>query len=170
MEVKSSQWAQEGLSADEANGGRDLAEAVDAPSVPYRLHGDPHPDVVGNGLHLGASAMPEDQAISALGENLENVLGRAAHDVEDAIDVLHGDLLMEEVAHAVNEDALGGAPAERELELIGVERDRETVAVAWIPHRLEPSGEALGIAEFAARRDLGAARNRVPRGIGPFNR
>jgi hypothetical protein len=60
----------------------------------------------------------------------------AHHDLEGPVDQVLGHRLVEQVAHAVDEDAPGLAPAEREGQQIGVERDGEAVPVAGIAHRV----------------------------------
>src|SRR5439155_25649216 len=74
-----------------------------------------------------------------------------------------------EVAHAVDEDAFGPAPAERKRQLVGLQRDGEAVCIARTAHRLQPQGQTFGIAVLAARANLRAAGDRVPRGVRPLD-
>jgi hypothetical protein len=53
----------------------------------------------------------------ALREDLEGVRG-VGHDGEDARDVVVGHLVVEQVGHAVDEDAARPAPAQRQVELV----------------------------------------------------
>jgi hypothetical protein len=76
---------------------------------------------------------------------------------------------MEEVAHAVHENPSWLLPSQRQVKLIGMERYVETMHVAAIAHGLKALREPLRITEFTARRDLRAARDRIPRRIGPLN-
>jgi hypothetical protein len=93
----------------------------------------------------------------------------AHHDLEGPVDQVLGHRLVEQVAHAVDEDAPGLAPAEREGQQIGVERDGEAVPVAGIAHRVETDGESFGVTVLAPRADLCAARDGAPGGVRPFD-
>ncbi len=63
---------------------------------------------------------------------------------------LLGHLLVEEVAHGVDEDSAPFTPTERQRELIGMERQLEAVPVARVAQRLETGGETLSVAVLAA--------------------
>jgi len=52
-------------------------------------------------------------ALGALGEDLKGVPPGGGHDFGDGHDVIVRDLVVEEIAHGVDEDHFGGAPAER---------------------------------------------------------
>jgi hypothetical protein len=78
----------------------------------------------------------------------------ATHDGKDLTDEFLGDLFMEKVAHAVHEDPTRLAPSKGKPELIGVNRDSESVLVARITHRLQPEGESFCVAVLATRADL----------------
>ena len=58
---------------------------------------------------------------------------------------------MTKVAHAVHEDSLRSAPVEGKLQTVGVQGDRGELLTA------KAFGQSLGVTEFAAARDLGAA-------------
>ena len=110
-----------------------------------------------------------DQTMTAFRENLENMPISLRHDLEYGMDIVVRDFLMEEVAHAVDEDALRPAPAERKRHLVGLKCHRKTIPVAGIAHRLKTESQALSVAVLATRADLGTTRHRIPRGIGPLN-
>jgi hypothetical protein len=52
--------------------------------------------------------------------------------------IWHG--LVEEIAHAVNEDPSGAPPAKWEIHLIGLQRDREAISVSRTPHSAQTQG------------------------------
>ncbi len=89
--------------------------------------------------------------------DLEAVPVRAVHDVEDALDVLERHVLVEEVAHRVDEDCLRLLPSQRELEHVRLQRQLEAVAVVRLTHRLQSLRHALGVAVLAAGANLRAA-------------
>ena len=66
-------------------------------------------------------------------------------------DVLVGNVLVEEVAHRVDEDHPRPPPAERLLEPLGPEPEVEALLVGVARHAAEPLGERLGVAVGAAR-------------------
>ncbi len=92
------------------------------------------------------------------------------HDVIRAADERLGHVLVEQVAHGVDENAARVAPPEWQRELVRMERQREPVAIAWITHRLEPECESLSIAVLAPWTYLGAAGDRVPGRVSPLDR
>jgi len=100
---------------------------------------------------------------------LKDVPSRFHHDVEHATDVVVGHGIVEQVAHAVHEDLARLAPPKRQVDLVGMQRQREAIRVTSIAHRLETFGQPLGVAVLTAGRDLRAARYRVPRRVSPLN-
>src|SRR5437870_4546645 len=91
------------------------------------------------------------------------------HHAEDLVDVGIRHRLVEEIAHAVDEDAAGLAPAEWEAQQIGLEGHREPSSVPRIAHRLETDGEPLCVTMLTAGADLGAPRHGVPGRIRPLD-
>ena len=59
-------------------------------------------------------------------------------------------VLVEQVAHRVDEDRLRLLPLERQVEHLRLERELEAVRVVRLPHRLQALGHPLGVAVLAA--------------------
>lgn len=136
---------------------------------------------------------PDDTGVGQVGahplrplrEHLERQVLAERHHGEDLVDVLVGELLVEEVAHGVDEDAPRLPPAEGFVELCRDELDaagparargrhlREAgkdtgVRVALLERvAREPRRDPLGVAVAAALGDPRAAPNGVPRRVGP---
>ena len=87
----------------------------------------------------------------------------------DPLDVVVGNVLVEQVAHRVDEDHLRRAPPQRLRELLRDEPQIEALLVRMAWHAAEPLGERLGVAVLAAGADLRAAADRVPRRVGPLD-
>ena len=106
---------------------------------------------------------------AALGEHLEDVPIGRFHGVEDAVDERAGDLLMEQVAHGVDEDHAGPLPGKRLRQPFGAQGEVEAVLEGMARHAAEALGQALGVAVVAAACDLGATGDGVPGRVGPFD-
>ena len=63
----------------------------------------------------------------------------------------------------------GRLPSQRIPESRFVDGDRKSMFVFLNPHRLKPFRHAFGIAEFTAFANLGAAGNRIPSDLRPFD-
>src|SRR5262249_49759193 len=89
---------------------------------------------------------------------------------EDLLNEALGDVLVEEVAHAIHEDGPGLLPGQGQAEAVRPDLEVEAlfVGMAWDP--TESLGKRLGVAVLAPGADLRAACDRVPRGIRPFDR
>ena len=118
------------------------------------------------------------ESLRTLGEHLIGVLRRRLHDIEDSSDEFGRDLVVEQIAHGVDEDGARRGPPLREVEGVRMEGETETgsrgpeVTVALIlrhPHGLQPLGQGQGIAVVAARRRPIASGGRVPRCFGPLD-
>ena len=114
--------------------------------------------------------LPCHQAIGPLRENLEHVTPRLIHHVKHLVDERHGDAVVEKVAHTIDEDPPRLTPRQREPKLIRVQRQREAGHIPRISHSLQPTREALRVAELAPRRDFRATGYGVPSRICPLNR
>jgi hypothetical protein len=116
---------------------------------------------------LGAASpgpLPREDPLRPLRQDLEHMLGCLGHHVEDLVDEGDGHLLVEEVAHAVDEDSARAPPPERQRQSLGMEGDlREGPASKAL-------GQPLGVAELAAWRHLGAPGDWIPRRVRPFDR
>src|SRR5262249_35622081 len=129
------------------------------------LDGDALPDV----WRPRQLACEPGQSRTSLREYLEDVPVCAGHHVKDVMDILCRHRFMEQIAHAIYENALRSTPAEGEAELIRMKSQCETITVPGVAHRAQPNGQALRVAVLAARADLRAAGHRIPGGVGPFD-
>jgi len=165
IEVEPFQRSEQRLGGDEAHRGRRFAQVVSTVPEAAVLDRHAHPDV----------ARPRqlwrelDQPLVPLGQDLEGVLLRAGHHVEHLGDVLIGDVLVEEVAHRVDEHDARAAPAQRHLQALRPQAQVEALLVGVARHTAPALGERLGVAMRASGRDLRASRHRVPRGLGPLD-
>jgi hypothetical protein len=91
------------------------------------------------------------------------------HCIENLSNELYGHRLVEEIAHTVDEDHSWLFPAKGQLNLIGMKRDTESIAISWITHCMEAGSKPLGVAMLAARTDFRATGNGVPRSISPLD-
>ena len=142
-EVEVGQRAKQGLSADEANGGADLAKMIHAERILLALDGNAHPEV-----HRPVEPRRDrGEPLRSLGQHLIGALWHVGDDVEHATDVVDGHVLVKQVAHRVHEDQPGRCPGPRDVEGIRVNRQSEAgparpgITVALVlgrPHRLEP--------------------------------
>lgn len=162
------QRAEQGLTGQEANRGGDVLQQWDPHVGPVLcLDGDAHPDVRGQGGPRGGGpgAQVGAHPAWAFGEDLEDVLVGAGHDVEDAVEVGVVDVGVEQVAGGVHEHAPRTSPPQWLVEAFGSQGHGEPVGVG------RGAGEAvrdgLGVAVVAAGADLVAAGDGVPGGIGP---
>ena len=78
-------------------------------------------------------------------------------------------VLVEQVAHAVHEDQLRLLPQQGSLNACRPELQVEALLVRMPRHATKSLGKRLGVAISTARRDLCAARYRVPRGFRPLD-
>ena len=104
-------WVQEQMASEreEFHLGARFAEVVDSERILLRLHADPHPNVR---VPIDM-AVEFEEAVGPLGKDLELVPMSPAHHVEGAQDVFKRNILMEQVTHRVDEDALRFFPTKR---------------------------------------------------------
>jgi len=141
------------------------SQVVDAGQVLLAFDAHAHPDM-GGPIEERAQLF---QAFRPLREDLIMVPVRLVHDAEHTPNVLHWDLVVEKVAHAVHEDPLRGLPRDRVLQHVGLECQFEPVAVVLVSHGLQAVRESLRVAMLTAWANLVATRHRVPRRVGPFD-
>src|SRR5579871_1062338 len=96
-----------------------------------------------------------------LGEHLVSMPRRGLHHAADFRDVVDRDVIMKEIAHRVDENALRQAPLQRNLELLGHQTKIKSLLERMARDAAKSFREGLGIAMFAARADLGASANRI---------
>src|SRR5690606_24059856 len=104
-----------------------------------------------------------------LREHLENVPVSRLHRVEDLVDEGVRNCLMEEVAHRVHEDHPATLPADRLVQALWSQGQVEARLKRVARHTAKPLREAFRVAVVAAGRDLRAARDWIPRRIGPLD-
>jgi hypothetical protein len=102
----------------------------------------------------------------ALGEHLEDVPVAFRHDLEDLLQEVQRHLLMEQVAHGVDEYAAWLTPAPRFIQAFGVEREVEAIREVLV----EAFREGFSVAVFAARAYLVAPDGGVPGLVRPLDR
>lgn len=94
---------------------------------------------------------------------------RLNHDANDILDVGIGDVGLEKIAHAVDENRSGNSPLKRLGKLIRDQPEIEALLIGMALHSTEPFGKGLGITVLAAWADFGAAAKGIPRRVGPFD-
>ncbi len=94
---------------------------------------------------------------------------RHFHDVDDLFDIRVGNSRLEEIAHRINEDRFLRRPFQRLGEFFGYQSQVETPFVGVARNTAESFGEGLSVTVLAAWTDLGAAADRIPRRVGPFD-
>lgn len=113
-----------------------------------------------------------EQGAKAFGTLREDLIGVPVcfgHDLGDVDDITVVDEVMEEVAHGVDENHFGLAPAERFREFFGNEARIEALFVGMAFDAAETLGKSFGVAVFAAGTDFGAAADRIPGCVSPFD-
>ncbi len=94
---------------------------------------------------------------------------RPTHHLERFLNGVYRDVLVEHVAHGIDEDSLWLLPMERVVECGWVDREGKTVSVLLLAHSLKPVGEAICITIFAAWTNVCTARNWVPGCVCPLD-
>ena len=165
FQVEAVKRAKKRLQREETNKGAGPTEIVDAVNVFLTLDADTHPNI---------GCPHEDrikfrEAIRPLSQNLESVPIGSTHNIEDSLNEFNWNVLVEEVAHRVDEYSLRLSPAKRQFNHVRLEGQCEAFSVVRLTHGLEPLGHSLRIAEFTSGADLIAARDRVPCRLRPFD-
>jgi hypothetical protein len=121
---------------------------------------------------MGRPVLPLHVALHdlrALGEHLELMPMSPVHDGKNVINEVSRHIPVEQVRHAVDEDAPRALPAER---LLKPPRPKGQVKARLkrVTRRAAPAlGKPLSVAVIAPGADLRAAGDRVPSGIGPLD-
>ena len=138
---------------------------VGSPQVLGSLHRHTHPNIRGPAQIGGELGQP----LRPLGEDLERVPRGPLHRAEYPLNERERDFLVEEVAHAVDEDPPGLLPCERKLKPVRPQAEVEALLVG-MPRDAAPAlREGLGVAVLAPRADLVAAGHGVPRRVRPLD-
>jgi hypothetical protein len=109
------------------------------------------------------------ESFCAFREDLVRVPVHAEHDGRDCGDVLVRDVVLEEVAHAVDEHGFRTRPLQWLQELAGDEAEVESLLVRVTWDVAEAFSEGFRVAVRASRADLGAATYGVPPGVRPLD-
>src|SRR5579863_8483329 len=92
-----------------------------------------------------------------------------SHDIEYALDVIHGNVIVEQIAHGVYENTPRLTPSQREMEHLRLKSQPEAVRIVALTHCLKTARHPLRVAIFASRANLRAAGYWIPGSISPFN-
>lgn len=158
-------WPDQRFTRQEAHPRGYLTESTDAVIHTIVFHTDSHPDV-GGPLELVIEGF---QALAAFGEYLECVLRTVVHRPERALNKLGRHGLVKEVTHGIDKNTARRTPSPWGVKQIVVQRHLEPIVVTHIAHRLQPARHPLGVAVRAAVTNLGASRDRIPRGLRPLD-
>ena len=110
---------------------------------------------------------PHERA--SLGKHLKDVPVGSLHGVENAVDEIYRYVFVEKVAHGIDEDFAWPLPGKRLRKPFRAERKVEALLEGMSRCAPKSLGDSLSVAIIATARDLGAARNWIPRGVRPFN-
>jgi len=91
------------------------------------------------------------ETVSPLREHLETVPASTFHYGEHPLNVCKRDFMMEQIAHAIDENGLRPSPAERKFQHVLLRREFEAVGVVQLTHRPEALRHALRVAVLAAQ-------------------
>ena len=106
---------------------------------------------------------------TALREHLESVPVGFFHGVEYAVDEWRRNVLVEQVAHGIDEDLPRSFPCQRLFHSFRAQCQIEALLV-WVPrHPSEPFRETLSVAIGAPLGNFGAPGYRIPGGVSPFD-
>ena len=130
-------------------------------------HAPPDVRPIGREAELGPEQVT--QPFRTLGQHLVGMPVGPDHHPDDGEDLVVGDVLVEQVAHRVDEDHLGTGQPERLEEFLRDSSQVEPLLVGMAGDAPEPLGEDLGIAVGASRADLGTPPDRVPGDVGPLD-
>ena len=106
---------------------------------------------------------------TTLGKDLIDVPIGALHGVEYALNVLGGNVLVEEIAHRIDEDELWTPPLHGLFEAFGAKGQIEARLERVSFDAAKTLGKALGIAMVATGANLRAASDRVPSAVSPLD-
>ncbi len=150
---------------NKADSRRNAAQGVGSLDEPTILDGHAHPDVCRPPEVRGEL----NQTPIALRQDLKRVPMGGTHSLEHSSDVRRRDLLVEQVAHRVDEDRLWLAPAKRSIETFGPNPQVEALLVSMSRDATPTLRERLRVAVRTTRRNLSAPGHRIPRRLGPVD-
>jgi hypothetical protein len=109
------------------------------------------------------------ESVVSLGEHLEDVPVGTPHHLTNTPDVLSWNVLVEEVAHRVDEYLPRASPMQRLFELFWHESEVKSLLERMPWDTSKAFCECLRIAEFATSTNLGASANGIPSCVCPLD-
>ena len=160
---------QERFERDETCLGIDPLKMFDAAGVRCVFNRNAKPDVA---WHTPASVTSTDVVTherAALGQHLVHVPVRALHRIKHPINERPVNVLVEKVAHRIDENHPRPLPLARLLKPRRPQRQVEALLIRMTDDATPAFRKARRIAIVTPGSDLGATRHRVPSRIRPFN-
>ena len=119
LQVHRLQRTEQRLKGNEAHGGIGLLQVLEARQGRVVFDGHAEPDMRGSSMVPVALLNETAHQRTALGKHLIDMPIGALHRVEYALDVLGGNVLVEEIAHRIDEYELRMPPVYRLFEALG---------------------------------------------------
>ena len=91
------------------------------------------------------------------------------HDPRDSFDIYIRDLIVEKVAHGINEDYFGFAPTQWLSQFFRNQTQVKSLFVGMALDATKTLRERFRVTVFAPGADLGAPANGIPCGVRPFD-
>ena len=169
LQVHRVYWTEQRLEGNEAHGGVGLLQVPEARQGRVIFDGHSEPDMWGSSLVPVALLDEAAHQRTALGKHLIDMPIGALHGVEYALDVLGGNILVEEIAHRIDEDELWTPPLHGLFEAFGAKGQVEARLERVSLDATKTLRKALGIAMVATGANLRAAGDRVPSAVSPLD-
>ena len=165
-EIDFSKVFEQGFGGNEPHGGIYRPKVIDSrDSILSVLHGNAQPCIAWCRL-FGEVAT---QARRPLRQYLIGVARCFFDDRKHAVEEFVRDILMEQIGHGVDEIDCRFASAQWLLQSVLHQGQSKAIVVTGSPHALQALRHGFHITVFASRRNLGAARCRVPGLFRPFD-
>src|SRR6266849_1968567 len=136
---------------------------------PSIFDADTPPDVSGPRRSNEFCTEQVSHPFGPLSQHLIDVPVGLKHHIDNALNIFVAHVVVKQIAHRVNEDLSWPSPSEWFVEFFRDESKVESLFVWMIRNATKSFRESRCVAVLAARADLCAAANRVPRGVGPFD-
>lgn len=164
-QIEIAEWTDKRFEGEKLNLRACLPQMVNPVCVPLRFDTDAHPDI----RRPCQERVEFGDMLCTLRENLEAVPVRALHHIEDALDEFEWHILVEQVAHGIDEDRLRLLPCEWHFQHMLVHRKFEAVCIVRLPHELQAICQPFRIAMLATGTDFRTTCKRIPSGFGPLD-
>ena len=165
LELQIVERADERLAREEPDSRRNGPQMLDSIIHAVVLDGCANPDVFGPGKPGSELAQPG----RPFRQCLEPVPGRLDHGLECAEYEIVRDVLVEQIAHRVDEDEHRLLPFQGQPYPVVPQADVEALLEWVVRNATKTFREPLRVTVLAAGAHLGAAGDRVPAGVGPFD-